>query len=259
MGGRFSDKWVCAECGRTFSGRRNANKSRKYFCSGKCFKRARTRRTSVFKKCAECCKPIKVKLSLHLRGDGKYCGTKCCWAGLSRKKKIGKPYVFYCQNCESRVESREFSRRLTKKFCSMACKKEYTKKKHEKKCRRCARLYNSSGRGKFFCSRRCMFMFRGMNSIELAVAGVLDEIGVGFRTNANPLYNFTYPDFLIKNMKVAIYVDGKYWHRNTAPRDRLQDKVLRSIGFTVIRIPEADVRKSLLLVKGRILHGLGRK
>ena len=72
------------------------------------------------------------------------------------------------------------------------------------------------------------------------------------------------PDFIFQKAKLAIFVDGCFWHgchihftpprtrrifwnskiKNNKSRDRKNDKVLRSIGWTVLHIWEHDLTKS---------------
>jgi DNA mismatch endonuclease (patch repair protein) len=75
------------------------------------------------------------------------------------------------------------------------------------------------------------------------------------------------PDFIFRQKKLAVFVDGEFWHghptRSKIPkgnhkfwtdkiagnkmRDRLVNRVLRKQGWTVIRIWQRDIPKQLTL------------
>lgn len=105
---------------------------------------------------------------------------------------------------------------------------------------------------------------RGNRSTELVVRGMLKRLGVtGWRTNLKTIPGK--PDFAFRKSKLAVFVDGCFWHgcircsRNLAPatnsafwrakiernkkRDRRVNKELRSKGWSVIRVWEHDLNK----------------
>ena len=47
-------------------------------------------------------------------------------------------------------------------------------------------------------------------------------------------------DFAIVDRKIAIEVDGEYWHRNTQRDARKQDYIIAN-GWRLIRLPEIEV------------------
>jgi len=102
---------------------------------------------------------------------------------------------------------------------------------------------------------------RGNASTELAMMAVLRRRRVtGWRRHAKMLG--IRPDFVFRKTKIAVFVDGCFWHgcvthcrvdrlkpywqtkitMNTV-RDRTQEILLRHNGWKVVRIWEHDLRK----------------
>jgi len=102
---------------------------------------------------------------------------------------------------------------------------------------------------------------KGNKSTEIALINVFHEYGItGWRRNY-PVKG--HPDFVFLNKKIAIFVDGCFWHghncRNTHPKENRtfwESKIARNIehdkivnekfeqrGWTVIRIWECELKK----------------
>jgi DNA mismatch endonuclease, patch repair protein len=105
---------------------------------------------------------------------------------------------------------------------------------------------------------------------ELAVAALLAETGLTWEEHAKDLRGR--PDFVLRAQRIAIFVDGDFWHgwRFPAWRMKLSEKwerkieanrtrdarnfrALRSAGWTVIRIWEHQIKKSPADCLARIL------
>jgi len=102
---------------------------------------------------------------------------------------------------------------------------------------------------------------RGNRATELRLIALMREHGItGWRRNAKV---FGKPDFVFRRERVAVFVDGCFWHgcpkhgtrpkqnrkfwdtkitRNRA-RDRGVDRELRKLGWRVVRIWEHDLAK----------------
>ena len=101
---------------------------------------------------------------------------------------------------------------------------------------------------------------KGNKSTELKLIEVFKELGItGWRRNYTVI---GHPDFVFLNKRVAVFVDGCFWHghncRNTRPatnseywnrkreRNRLHDeeitKRFKSRGWSVIRIWECELK-----------------
>lgn len=98
--------------------------------------------------------------------------------------------------------------------------------------------------------------------IEKMFEQKLSELGINFKKHYNI---FGRPDFAIENKKIAIFLDGEFWHGHKIKREkflkmskywqnkilynkkRMRDvnKKLRSEGWIVIRFWEKDVQKNL--------------
>jgi DNA mismatch endonuclease Vsr len=99
---------------------------------------------------------------------------------------------------------------------------------------------------------------------EERLAFALKAIGLRFRRNDNRV--FGKPDFCFVAIRLAVFVDGDFWHgrawfeNGAAPatnvefwigkfernrrRDRLVDRHLRGTGWSVLRIWASDIRRS---------------
>lgn len=111
---------------------------------------------------------------------------------------------------------------------------------------------------------------------RLSVA--LKQSGLRFRRNDRRVFGT--PDFLFKDLRLALFVDGDFWHgrawfdKGIAPatnalfwikkfernrdRDRVVDQKLRHNGWSVMRVWGTDVRKNALEVAGRVRTRLRR-
>ena len=110
----------------------------------------------------------------------------------------------------------------------------------------------------------------GNSSTELRLKNVFNEYGIkGWRRGIKMLGK---PDFVFQKLKIAVFVDGCFWHAcsycGTGPkskkkywrdklsrnkrRDRLVSRTLRSDGWSVFRVKECRLKKYPLLQAQRI-------
>lgn len=118
--------------------------------------------------------------------------------------------------------------------------------------------------------RRCMTAIRssGNRATELAIMKVFREMRItGWRRgqtviltdNKNP--HRVRPDFLFRTERIAVFVDGEFWHghptkcripqtrrdwwstkiEGNKQRDRLQNRLLRRAGWQVIRVWQSEI------------------
>lgn len=122
----------------------------------------------------------------------------------------------------------------------------------------------------------CMSQIRGRNTMpEIRLRKELWRLGIRYRIrNALP----GRPDLVIVARRVAIFVDGCFWHRcpdhavepktrrefwkqklaaNVA-RDRRADRDLRALGWRVVRIWEHEVKRDPALLAVRVKRRIGR-
>lgn len=109
---------------------------------------------------------------------------------------------------------------------------------------------------------------------ELAVAAMLDRLAVTYETHARDLPGR--PDFVVRERRLAILVDGDFWHgwrfdawrlklspeweRKIAAnirRDTRNRLRLRQAGWTVLRIWEHSVSNSPSRTRARLRRALG--
>ena len=115
---------------------------------------------------------------------------------------------------------------------------------------------------------------RGNKETELALAKLLRAHGITGWRRQQPL--FGKPDFIFRRERIAIFVDGCFWHgcpkhfnmplgnrpfwerKLTANRlrDRLVTKTLRQQGWLVLRIWEHDLSKDAMACIRRIKSSL---
>lgn len=108
---------------------------------------------------------------------------------------------------------------------------------------------------------------RGNAATELRLINIFREAGVtGWRRNT-PL--FGRPDFVFPKVRVAVFVDGCFWHgcakhgsipssnqafweqklRRNRARDRLVERTLRQSGWRVMRIWQHDLKNPERVVR----------
>lgn len=110
-------------------------------------------------------------------------------------------------------------------------------------------------------------------SLERLVQRGLRKTGLHFRRNFKDLKGS--PDIVLVKQKVAVFVDGDFWHgwrlpawehklsefwrsklRANRKRDRKNFKSLRAVGWTVIRLWEHQIRSDRGRCIERILEAL---
>lgn len=111
---------------------------------------------------------------------------------------------------------------------------------------------------------------------ELAVAAALTLRGIQFELHAKDLPGR--PDFVFRQLKIALFVDGDFWHgwRFPAWRDKLSEKWeekiagnrrrdsrnfarLRRMGWKVVRVWEHQVEANLGACVDRVVNLLNNK
>jgi len=78
-----------------------------------------------------------------------------------------------------------------------------------------------------------------LTNLEKKAKKILDELGVNYIDQYSTRLGFII-DFAIPDKKIAIEVDGKYWHKNKK-KDRFRDWMLKRDGWRVIRIKENEI------------------
>jgi DNA mismatch endonuclease, patch repair protein len=120
-----------------------------------------------------------------------------------------------------------------------------------------------------------MAKIRGITKPERQLRASLTSHGIrGFKVNAK--VGKIRPDFIFPEQKIAIFVDGCFWHgcphcyvqpksnvkywkwklKINQQRDKRQERNLRKAGWSVIRIWECQIRRDLSRQPTKILRVL---
>lgn len=122
---------------------------------------------------------------------------------------------------------------------------------------------------------KLMSRIRGTNTKpEIALRKALWALGFRYRLNVKRLPGK--PDIVMRKYKLAIFVDGEFWHGNkwkekkpkiksnteywikkiegNITRDRLNNRKLKDQGFTVLRFWEQAIRKDIEKCVRRIVE-----
>ncbi len=125
-----------------------------------------------------------------------------------------------------------------------------------------------------------MSRIKGKNtSIEMLLSRALWHRGLRFRKNSSHVYG--HPDISVKKYRIAIFCDGDFWHgydwenrksgikSNTGywipkiernmQKDIETNHVLESMGWTVIRVWEHEIRKNLPDIADMIMRIIAEK
>ncbi len=125
--------------------------------------------------------------------------------------------------------------------------------------------------------RKCMAANRSVDtSPEVAVRSALHRRGLRFRKHVSTLPGR--PDVVFVSAKVAVFVDGDFWHgyrlpawektlapawrkkiRHTRRRDQKNFRRLRSRGWKVVRVWEHQVKRDLEAVICRVEESVRRR
>jgi DNA mismatch endonuclease (patch repair protein) len=120
----------------------------------------------------------------------------------------------------------------------------------------------------------CMSRVRNRDTnLERILRSAVQRRGLRFRKHARDLPGT--PDFVFRNLKVAVFVDGDFWHGYRFPcwqhtvsefwrakislnrrRDRRNFRKLRTNGWQVIRIWQHEIERDLARCVLRIEHAL---
>lgn len=255
----------CVNCGNDVKKHPSQVREHKNsFCNQKCHNDFR-RETPSIKICLDCDRIVKAKTSVR-------CG-ECARRAVGKANKgtpawnKGDLVTLVCVVCETRFDVWPSVARGTKgtrsarKTCGRTCANKFKaltrgvdhplfKEKPVISCKTCGKDFEIKpckvNTEKKFCSRECVGSWvvrhhqQRISSIEVTVAKELNLRGVEFCQQV-PVGSFV-PDFVIGN--TIIEVDGDYWHAlpKVVERDKRKNKFYAEQGYTVIRIPEHEIR-----------------
>ena len=113
--------------------------------------------------------------------------------------------------------------------------------------------------------------FNKKTDIEIIFENLLNEMNIQYQPKFR-IYNenkeeFTFReyDFLIKNTKILVEVDGDYWHgnkkiftplsefqKNTQKNDKIKEKFAQRNGYEIIRFWGSDIKNDIDTIKDKI-------
>jgi len=258
---------VCLNCGKVFFVKRYDALKRK-FCSKECARLGIRKKVEV--KCLNCGKGFEVWR--HEVSKKRFCSYDCCYE--YRRKRVKKK----CLSCGKEFEVAE-GMKERRKFCGLDCYSRYKRKRVKKVCLACGKEFEiqESGKKKKFCNWDCYrkylksekgreFIERQLKrigevkptSLEKAVCELLQNyfpnewqyVGDGKVFIAGFV-----PDFMHKEKRWVIEVNGDYWH--SLPRVKVRDeekkKVYERYGYKVLEIWEKELTQSPLVVLNKVV------
>jgi very-short-patch-repair endonuclease len=237
---------TCEFCGNSFTGQKNVvENGRKKYCSKPC--KVNSQKKSLKLKCNNCGSDYLVRPFENTR---KYCSPQCSHEGQMKKneckcKKCG--ILFYEQ--PNRINAGKGV------FCSLKCYRETSPGKILQKCKWCKQEFKvfpsqlkREGGGNF-CGYTCRSSYivsiQGgrRSSLEISIENELRKLELTYF--AQYRLGKYLCDFFIPHLDLVIECDGEYWHSlpKVVKRDVRKSRWLKNNGYTIIRLPEAEIRK----------------
>ncbi|MHB1418468.1 MAG: endonuclease domain-containing protein [Bacillota bacterium] len=225
---------VCEQCGITFSPGTGSSRWNRRWCGWDCYSKSRAAEL-VEKICPVCAKLFKVSKSIEHRYT--VCSRDCRTAATK--------YVT-CERCGKIFRA---EKRLNRHFCSEECRRPPVLI-HCDICGKEFRSPPSQSSTRRFCSFRCYRLSIGETSIETKTKESLSRLDIAFEWE-KPIGRYLI-DFALTDLRVALEVDGHYWHRGLRDEGK-RDAFLVKYGWRVIRITEDEINGSdldkLILVR----------
>lgn len=211
------------------------------YCTLNCYWSETNRKVSKF--CKVCGKRFKIKKYLVEQGFGFYCSKECWFALFKKWKKILK-----CRQCHQEFSVHRSLYKKHPKFCSKKCADDFKRDYVEKVCRGCRQRFElprfevNRGRGSF-CTWECYKSYDGETSIERIIRLQLKKLKEPFKQEMR--FGKYRADFYLPNKNLIIECDGEYWHRNQLirQRDYRKDVYLNALGYKILRLKEAEIKK----------------
>lgn len=90
-----------------------------------------------------------------------------------------------------------------------------------------------------------------ISSLERKMMEILDELQIDYK-HQFPIDRF-FADFAIEDLKIVIECDGEHWHKDTE-KDNERQRLIESLGWTVLRFSEKRIKKDSLGIKEELLR-----
>lgn len=109
-------------------------------------------------------------------------------------------------------------------------------------------IWNSINRIQRYCSHDCFMHSRLETNPERKMREFLQSIGVNF--NQEYRIGRFYIDFYLPDRKLAIEIDGDYWHAKPSVKERdvRKDNFLQDKGIDILRIKESEVNQKQVII-----------
>lgn len=98
------------------------------------------------------------------------------------------------------------------------------------------------------------------NNVEKSIKSILEEFGIKYKQKDRKILNGKEIDFLIEEKKIAIEINGIYWHSDLFKHKNYhleKSQAAEEKGFLLVHIFEDEINLKFDLVKSRILSILG--
>src|SRR3990167_1699463 len=218
---KFQNKKIaipCPNCGKVVSHSPAAIRQNRRYCSKECELTHKT----VEKVCPVCGKPFRVSRSTADRY------TVC-----SRECRTHETKYVACERCGKVFRA---EKRLNRHYCSEECRRPPV----FIQCRNCGVEFRiqPGSTTRQFCCFACYRQFNGETLLEKRVRQTLEALDIQYIQEAK-MGRYSV-DFLLSDLRVALEVDGEYWHRDPK-RDAQKDKYLHKYGWNVIRLSEVEI------------------
>lgn len=250
--------YKCFTCGKSFEYRQHA-RSEHMFCSQKCY--FESRKTGHELTCERCGKKFYRTTTRVKRGE-RFCSRTCydadrnpktitkicpiCAKSFTVNASVANRYTVCSQKCRLSVAIRLACERCGKTFrgdkryprhyCSEKCRRPPV----YKICKNCGINFRIQPGTTFrqFCSFVCYRRFHGETTPERLTREALVNLGTPFIQEAKMgRYSI---DFLLTDKRVAIEIDGIYWHRDMV-KDARKTRYLNNLGWHVLRITDLEI------------------
>jgi G:T-mismatch repair DNA endonuclease (very short patch repair protein)/endogenous inhibitor of DNA gyrase (YacG/DUF329 family) len=251
-------EFTCEVCGKTVSRPPSLAAKGQRYCSSACMGVAKQRPATFT--CQGCGRIVETNLSGAKR---LYCSMQC--------RKEHKKHEITCEVCGTVKRVTLIQIKQGRRFCSLKCSQKVLNisLRETVTCEQCGKEFSvqryRTNQGVRFCSHSCRSIFNithgvmaSPTTIELMLYQALDVLGIEYIPQHPMPEAGTVPDAYVPALKLVLYADGDYWHNlpKQAARDVRQDKRLASLGYRVVRLSEADLRRDALgVVRNAVERG----
>lgn len=225
---------------------------------------AKRKRTGEYVTCPTCQKEFYLTPGRLKRGE-KFCSHACRLASIPRIDKVcpvcGKTFnvlastahrytvcSIECRHSDLRFSTckrcgvvfQHSEKRYDRHYCSEECRRPPVMMS----CRNCGKEFRRlpGDEDRQFCCFACYRKFNGETMPEKEVRLILQSNGIEFIQEAK-MGRYSV-DFILPSLRIALEIDGVYWHERTAKRDAAKDKYLFNRGWHVVRITDEELENA---------------